>query len=297
MEEDVQMTSTPLAIVAAALAAGLLAGCDLTGGATAPPVGTPAASASPTPDVASGVTPTPAAASYEVVPVIECPTTYGIPNPGPSGTGYPSTIALNVAPAVAEQLSAYSDDYRDLTPVLGPRGWSCSVSVGADGSTGVVVFPSTASTPAPESDSQIGPPLVSAHSDSACMGCIYQTVCPFVPDAAQQLGYQGWACSTSPPAQETVTFENGSPTTSADADIQDVIEFTDAPGISGDAGGSGGADAAQGVVLYDSFSGSGTVGQSTYASQESCALPASDQALCPVIIGDFVMRAWLMGEP
>jgi hypothetical protein len=46
-------------------------------------------------------------------------------------------------------------------------------------------------------------------------------------------------------------------------------------------------------VLYESFSGSGTTGQSTFASQESCALPA--QALCTAIIGDFVERAWLMG--
>jgi hypothetical protein len=232
----------------------------------------------------------------DVVPVIQCPTSYGFPNPGPSGAPYPSTIALDVPDATAEQLAAYSDDYRDLTPVLGPRGWSCSVSIGADGSTGVLIYPPAAATPTPGSEGQIGPPLVSAASDSACMGCIYQTVCPFVPTAAQQLGYQGWACSNTPPAQETVRFVNGSPTTSPPAAIFDVIDVTDPPGVSGDADGSGGPDTAEGVILYDSVSSSGTVGQTTYASGESCALPASDQGLCTAIIDDFVTRAWLMGD-
>jgi hypothetical protein len=290
------MTRRPLALLAAGLAAGSLAGCDLTGGTGTPSAVTTSSSPTPNPSATVGVSPSPTAALSDVVPVIECPTSYGIPNPGPSGAAYPGTIALSVPATSAEQLAAYSDDYRDLTPILGPRGWSCSVSVGADGSTGVVLYPPTAATPTPGSGGQIGPPLVSAHSDSACMGCIYQTVCPFVPGAAQQLGYQGWACSTTPPAQETIRFVNGSPTTSPPAGIFDVIELTDPPGVSGDADGSGGSDAAEGVVLYDSVSGSGTVGQTTYASQESCALPASDQGLCSAIIDDFVSRAWLMGD-
>lgn len=215
--------------------------------------------------------------------------------PGPSGAAYPSTLALNIAATSAEQLAAYSDDYRDLAPILGPRGWSCSVSVGADGSTGVAIYPPTAATPTPGPEGQIAPPLVSAHSNSACMGCIYQTLCPFVPGAATELGYQGWACSNTPPAQETVRFVLGSPTNSPPASIFDVIELTDPPGVAGDADGSGGPDTAEGVILYDSVSDSGTVGQTTYASEESCALPASDEDLCGAIIDDFVSRAWLMG--
>lgn len=290
------MTGRTIALLAAALTAGLLAGCDLAGGGTTPTSGTLPSPAGPTSSATVGVSASPTAPPSDIVPVVECPTSYGIPNPGPSGTGYPSTIALNIPAASAEQLAAYSDDYRDLTPVLGPRGWSCGVWVGADGNTEVVVWPPNTSSPWPGSGGRIQPPLVSAHSDSACMSCIYGTVCPFVSGAATQLGYQGMACPSTPPPQETVTFVSGSPTTSPPADIFDVVDVTDPPGLSGDVDGSGGPDAAQGVVLYDSVSGSRTVGQTTYASQESCTLPASDQGLCAAIIEDFVTRAWLMGD-
>jgi hypothetical protein len=274
-----------------------IAGCDLLGPdgtASTSPTGTPVVTAAPG-TATSMPTPTAPSASSDVVPVIECPTTYGGQNPGAPSATYPSTIALSISATVAQQLAAYSNDTRSLAPILGPRGWSCPVGVGADGGTSVTILPPSGTAPMSAAGGQKSPPLISAYWPSACMSCVYAIVCPFIPDAAQQLGYPGVPCPSSPPSQETVTFVNGSPTTAASADIQDVIEFTDPPGITGDAGGSGGPDPAEGVVLYDSFSGSGTTGQSTFASQESCALPASAEALCTAIIGDFVERAWLMG--
>ena len=88
------MTRRPLALLAVCLAAGSLAGCDLIGSSPTPTTAAPFSSA---PTASATASPSPGSATSDIVPVVECPTTYGIPNPGPSGAAYPATIALNSA--------------------------------------------------------------------------------------------------------------------------------------------------------------------------------------------------------
>ena len=238
---------------------------------------------------------TPAAVS-DVVPVVECPTADAGGNPGPPTSTYPDTMAVSAAGTVAEQLALYSNDTHSLPPILAPRGWSCQVSVGGDGSTSVQVFPSTASAPGAFGALSASVQQVDASSDSACQGCIYGTVCPFVPDVGEQLGYgsaSGFTCS-SPPAQEQVIFANGLPSDTGPI-VEDVIMFTDPAGVKGDGYPSGGPYPADAVVLYDWTSPAANANaQSDGASQETCLLPTSERALCSAINQDFVSRAWMM---
>jgi hypothetical protein len=171
------------------------------------------------------------------------------------------------------------------------------VSVGGDGSTGVLVFPPTTSPPGAFGELSANVQQVNALSDSACQGCIYGTVCPFVSNAGEQLGY-GLAsgvilpCS-SPPAQQQVSFANGSPSNTGPS-VDDVITFSDPAGVKGDGDPSGGPYAAVGVVLYDWTSLGASNTQNDGASQENCLLPTSERALCSTITQDFVSRTWMM---
>ena len=53
-----------------------------------------------------------------------------------------------------------------------------------------------------------GHPEVQAASDSACQGCVYTTVCTFVPGAGQQLGFAMLPCDPRPKG-ELVTWLSG----------------------------------------------------------------------------------------
>jgi len=246
------------------------------------------ASSSPTPHA---TTSTPSPVVSDVVPVIECPSMYANGNPGPPSGTYPDTMAVSAPASVADQLAFYSNDTRSLPPILGPRGWSCQVAVGEDGTTGVEVFPSTTSPPSAYSELSADVEQVSALWNSGCRGCIYGTVCPFVSNAADQQGYGPGSGVTFPcskrPAQEKVSFAKGSPSDAGPV-VEDVINFTDPAGVKGDGEPSGGPYAAVGVVLYD------WTADVDAASEETCLLAAPEQALCSTITQDFVNRDWMM---
>ena len=63
-----------------------------------------------------------------------------------------------------------------------------------------------------------------------------------------------------------------------------VVEFTDPPGVHGDAAPSGGAYAAMGVMTY--YGDRNSDGSWT----ETCLLPPSDTSLCRAIVGNFKSR-------
>ena len=198
-------------------------------------------------------------------------------------------MAVNVSAPLASQLAYYSNDTRSLEPVLAPRGWDCRVTIGADGSTEVAVYPPGAPVPSPGA-ANVNAQAVVASSTSACQGCTYTAVCMFVPAVGQQLGFVGTgiACPTRPLAEQ-VTFLSGSPDNNGGI-VADEIGFLDPPGLKGTGEPSGGKNPANGIVLYRFTSESGGT-----SATETCTLATPDHALCTAVLNDLAARSWMVG--
>ncbi len=234
-------------------------------------------SATSTPPVPG--TTAPAASVNPTLTVNECPSSYGLQQTPTSRI--PSTIAAFLPASEADRLAFYSDSTRSVDPVLAPVGWDCSVSVGADGSTIVSVFPSGQPDP-----KVLGGTLpattqgVIAYSPSACQGCVADLVCPVFSNSETQLGYSGQSCDSEPPAEQ-VTFLAGSSTSD-----HGTVALKDPPGVQGTVQMSGGDYEAIGVMRYTDQQNEGQ------AAAESCVLQQDESALCAAITNDFLDRAW-----
>jgi hypothetical protein len=201
-----------------------------------------------------------------------CKTSVGVSSDTPATL--PTSVRVNMAKSHPFGLAVYSDN-EGLIEVLAPSGWSCRAAIGADGSSSVRVAPAGQSG-AGNGALGVGSTAedVSASQTSACVGCRESLACPLFTSAASdyQTTFQK-ACPTTRPPSEHETTVNGN-----------VVEFTDAPGVSGDARPSGGAYPAMGAMTYfDDFKSDGSW-------TETCLLPAEDKSTCKVIIGNFVAR-------
>ena len=239
-------------------------------GASATPAGTGISS--------SGATARPAAASTTTIPVVACQTGSGqLSTPSPR---YRTTAAITVPPSVGTRLAYYTDSARSIQPIAGPRGWSCSVTIGGDGSTFISIFPPGQSSASQEQVDAASP---------TCVGCIYGTACPLVPHVAAEVHYILPPLPCSRPAREAVTWLAGSPAQTSSG--YDAVGFVDPPGVKGDGQPSGGAYYARGVLLY-AWGGPPRTGYG--ASLMTCALPASDGGLCTAILTVFRQQRWLL---
>jgi hypothetical protein len=236
---------------------------------------TPGATAAPPlVTTAPGVT----VAAPPEIPVVACHSSYGVP-PQPPSTTIPSAMVLSEPGAVADRLSYFTDRYRVLAPVLGPRGWHCNVEVGVDGSAGIDIYPGSQPSQATQADA--GQPQVQTISDGACQGCVFSTVCGFLSAAAtNQLGYSGSGLTCAGrPSGETVDWIKGS-ADAAGPSVADVIGFADPTS----------PDSTNGVVLYD-YTSAGIGGA---ASADTCVLAAADHGLCTIILNQFINSSWQM---
>jgi hypothetical protein len=149
--------------------------------------------------------------------------------------------------------------------VLGPRGWSCEGTFGADGGGGVTIFPQGSNSSSPEA--------IAASQTSACVGCAIDQACPLFTVAWRadvRMFHQG--CSSYKPSFEIVrSIGTG------------IVHFEDPPGIKGDGVPSGGRYRAIGVMTYypDSPNGSWL---------ETCTLRSSDRAICLTSVRQFVAQ-------
>ena len=241
--------------------------------AGAPPQTAPASAATSAPPTAPSQT-------GATLSVNECPSSYGAQQ-DPSSR-IPSSIGVSLAAGERRSLTFYSDSTRSVDPVLAPVGWSCTATVGADGSTVVSVFPSGESDPS-SGDASLPSDTegVIAYSPSACQGCVADLVCAVFPNAESDLSYFGQSCPSSAPPDERTEFLAGS----SSSDFG-TVELTDPPGVQGDVAMSGGNLQAVGMMRYSDDSGEGK------AAMESCVLPSASSALCSVIVNDFVNRDW-----
>jgi serine/threonine-protein kinase len=214
------------------------------------------------PAVSSGT-----AVTSALLPVMACPSTYGAGGVPPAA--YPSAERMALPAGLAGKVALYSDQGRSARPALGPAGWGCSVQVAADGSLVVSVFP--------PGESATGPMLVEAYRVPACVGCMYDAVCPLIPYAGKIFGSGLGSCPAGRVPGEVVTWLAG-PKAYATRGF-DVVGFTDPPGVHGYGAASGGAYPAHGVLLF-TWAGAGS-----YAvSEMSCTVAPKYEATCKEIL-------------
>ncbi len=186
----------------------------------------------------------------------------------------PSTLQVTLPKQYSTQFAVYTDN-EGLTEILAPTGWSCTAAIGADGSSSVQVSPSgqnriTSATLSAGSTAE----EIDAAQTSACVGCRESLACPLFTTAANDYRSTfGKACPTTQPSSEVVTKRTSH-----------VVDFTDPPGVRGDADPSGGANPAMSVMTY--YDDKASDGSWT----ETCVLPTSEKAICKVILADFVTR-------
>jgi hypothetical protein len=219
--------------------------------------------------------PSQAAAAPGRIPVVGCPARYGLEGRPP--THFPATESALLPPALDSKLAYYSDQARSVRPILGPRGWSCVVAVGADESVSIQIYP--------PGGSASGFQGVDARDDAPCVGCMFGDACPMIPHAAAELRYPAIPCQSALSTRETVTWVVGSRAYSRAGD--DVVSVTDPPGVKGYGIPSGGPFYARGLVLF-----TWSPGANSNVSVINCALPTEDSMLCAAILNVFRQQNW-----
>ena len=266
-----------VALVAAACGSSSPTVTPTPAGATAPVASLSPASAAPTatpavPPVASGplaslAAPTPETSRTAHIPVVTCPTTFGLPDE--TMAPVPSTMTATVSAAVAAQVAFYSNGTRTL---LGPKDWHCEAAIGVDGSSSMTITPPGQATPtgSPPPDQQ----AVTAFTGGACVGCIATMACGLFPEAWKLFDQPGLACPTKSPAGELITRP-----------IPRSAIFEDPPGVAGTGDPSGGRYRALGLLVFDP--GAGAAGSGTdmpSALKITCTLPDAMAQVCDEIV-------------
>ncbi len=183
---------------------------------------------------------------------------------------------VTVPRALAAELAVYADD-QGVMELVGPKGWSCVASYGADGRGGVVVY--SPRQPVPRFWAA-GWPLARTSTEtaiaglesSACYSCTLAQACRlFAAAAAAWRSAFGRACPARPAAETVARIGAG------------IVAFDDPPGVAGDGLPSGGQYPADGVMTYHPGAPDGSW-------QETCTLPGSDESECAAILNTF--RSW-----
>jgi len=215
------------------------------------------------------------------VPVRACPTTNGVGPGSSSGPTGPRQLKTSLTQGVAEQLEFYSDSSREVEPTLAPDGWQCSATIGADGTTNLLIYPPGVLKPSSQSGSEetMG---VAFNQIPACRECVGDLVCPIFVNALTQLGYTSPStyCPGYEPTTESVRFLEGGPTSN-----YGLALVADPAGDPGTNELSGGDYSASGALDYAGG------GEEPGASSVSCVLPHADQDVCQAVVNRFLFIA------
>jgi hypothetical protein len=198
------------------------------------------------------------AATAGVVRVVDCRTSAPLAAPQRP----PQAVRVLGSPASTHGLVAYGSSYLLL---MGPAGWRCTGSEGADGNADLVVWPPHVHQPSMYSRTD----GITLEIDPACVSCKAATACPLLPGFVSTLGYH---CTDGIPRGESVYALRSA-----------IVLFEDPPGVPGDGWPSGGPDPANGLVGVST-----TRGQPVYRA--TCTLPASEHPTCTVILNDTIAR-------
>jgi hypothetical protein len=104
-----------------------------------------------------------------VLPTVRCPVTAGMD--GLTFPKWPNRQTVAVPSALAPRLAVYVGG---MQRVVAPRGWRCTVQEAVDGSDVMVVTPRVRSSRE-----------VRSWSIPACVGCMFDAVCAYVPREAK----------------------------------------------------------------------------------------------------------------
>ena len=202
-----------------------------------------------------------------MLPSVDCPTTYGMTNPGSPGP----VTRLPQPPDVNGSMASYTDALHNIA-VIGPAGWNCHATDAEDGNVSIMVTPPGTDAAAPSQpfirDTREG---IDAFIASAGTGSVPYLLCPVMPDVVSPT-WTGVPCPQRPPA-ETVIRDNPV-----------AAEFYDPPGVVGDGAPSGGSYQAVGRMLENPAQGDEPQG----AAAVTCTLPAQPVGLlCDDVVVEF----------
>jgi hypothetical protein len=176
------------------------------------------------------------------VPVVICPTEFGASRPTNTAK-IPRTAPVDLTLGQASVVADFTDTAQ-WQSVLGPRGWRCSASYGADGNGGITIYPTSESIGFSGVYLNNKPDLQAINADwsPACVDCILSQSCPFFARAralysALKYPTPGTVCRR--PRGEKVTLDGTS-----------LAAFTDPPGAKGSATPSGGRYRAFGQIYW-----------------------------------------------
>jgi len=210
------------------------------------------------------------------VPVKTCVSTYGLHF---KKRHAPKTLRTSSPTSKANELTFYTDAKHRLTPILGPAGWKCSASEGADGSSEISIYPPGVKNPEGIANGTEETMGIEETVYPVCRDCIAELVCPVFLNAEIQLGYNGQNCPSYLPSSESVRFLDGS---NAESNFGTAL-LSDPAGSPGSVTLSGGDNPAVGALFYSSgaVASGGSIG---------CVLPSSFTKLCSAIVNDFVAK-------
>ena len=194
------------------------------------------------------------------IPVVKCPTLYGLGRDQYMIPSLPRSLSASVTPDEARRVSFYSDGW--LT-VLAPHGWHCTGVVGATGALDLVVVPSGVSSSRGLPDRRAA--AVTARIPSPETGEVGGDVCSLFPDATPV---------PDSPCPAAATRERVVRLTAT------TVAYEDPPHVVGNGDPSGGPDPANGVAVY----------AHSRAAEATCTLPQPEHATCTLILNDFLVR-------
>jgi hypothetical protein len=205
------------------------------------------------------------------VPVVVCPTESGAGPVSLSKTA--ATARVHLTAQVAKTVSIYTDQ-ESFQSVLGPRGWRCLASYGADGNGGVTIY-ARGETASFFSDFPKDPGKLRAINvdwSPACVLCILGQACPFFAAAKAAVTTMGYAkneVSCTRPRGELLV-ESG----------RSLAYFSDPPGVKGTGDPSGGDVRARGLALWEGLFKKGRRTLTNGSAVVTCTLPSTDAQLC-----------------
>lgn len=202
------------------------------------------------------------------LPLVTCPTTFAAPPSSPPSP-LPQSMQVAVPQNLASQLAVYGDAEGGMK-LVAPQGWICTASYGADGSGGVVVYPSGQSDPVSQSGPSPGSEYISGNETSACASCREGQACPLFATAAADYenDYQ-MTCSRPPTTESVSTLSAG------------VVAYQVPAGTTGTGLTSPSNYPTNGVMTYYS-------GDTNGSWTDSCTLPPSETPICTVALDRFV---------
>jgi hypothetical protein len=194
---------------------------------------------------------------FAVLPTRRCATDLAIDQPS---VPVPPRVTVPLSTSLSTGLVAYVDGVG--TKMVGPRGWECRATMGADGTETIGVL-EPGSTVAPW-EAQAGTAAVAAEIVPACAGCMSSLICAFFPHVSVVQAYAAYEdCEPSPEGESSSRISHT------------AVIFSDPAGTEGAATGSGGAIPSLGVVAFSPRFG---------ARRISCTLPPPMGAACVGIV-------------